>query len=119
MSLSEKNELPRPLSLKKDFDLLKSQARSFSCQWLKAFFASDEKSNSLKAAWSLPKRHVADSVTRNRLKRWGRERLRGSSLKGLILLSFLKRERGFYQQIRRKDFDSVFDRLLEKIKKES
>ena len=115
MFLLEKSKPLQALSRKKDFDLLKKKALPFSCQWLKALFLYEEKAAGIKPAWSLPKKYVSDSVTRNRLKRWGRENLRKSPLKGFLLLVFFQRERGFYKKLRRKDFDYVFNRVLEKI----
>lgn len=115
MSLLEKNKYLQALSQKKEFDLLKKKALKFSYLWLKAFFLSEDKAKGLKLAWSVPKKYVPDSVTRNRLKRWGRENLRKSSLKGLIFMVFLRREKAFYKKLKRKDFDDVFKVVLEKI----
>ena len=115
MSRLEKSKYLLALSQKKEIDRLRNQARVFSYCWLKAFFLYEEKTKTLKLAWSLPKKYVADSVTRNRLKRWGRENLKKSSLRGLILMGFFQKNKSFYKKLKRKDFDYVFNHILEKI----
>ena len=115
MCLLERSKYLQALSQKKDFDLLRKQACSFSHQWLKAFFLYKDETENLKLAWSLPKQYVSHSVTRNRLKRWGRDNFKKSSLRGLILMVFCPRDQSFYKKLKRKDFDYVFDHVLEKI----
>lgn len=110
----DKNKRLKPLNRKKDFDLLKKSARAFSFRWLKIFFLY-KKEGSLQVAWSLSKRNISSSVLRNRLKRWGRENMRRSHLMGLALVVFLRRDRDFFKNLRREDFDFVFNSVLEKI----
>ena len=70
----------------------------------------------LLSAWSLPKKYIPRAVDRNRLRRWGRESLRVSDLKkGHLLMVFLPKEKLFYKKLKRKDFDSVFKNVMEKI----
>ena len=116
MSQWGKSKTLRALSQKKDFNLLKDQAVFFSYKWLKVYFYG-ERPEVLKVAWRLPKKYVSHSVVRNRLKRWGRENLRKSSLSaGLILMVFLQvKDENFYKKLKRKDFDLVFYTILEKI----
>lgn len=115
MFLLEKNKTLQALSQKKDMNLLRKEAKAFTHQWLKTLFLCEPKAPHLKLAWSLPKKYISDAVTRNRLKRWGREKLRKSSLRGLALMVFFKRDKAFYKNLKRKDFDYVFDCILEKI----
>lgn len=110
----EKNKKIQALNGKKDFDLLKKQGSVFSHQWLKVFFFN-QTAKDLKMAWSLPKRLIPLSVVRNRLKRWGRENLRKSSARGLFLFVLLARDKAFYKNLKRRDFDNVFTKLMEKI----
>ena len=114
-----KNKFLQSLSQKRDLNLLKEQALSFSHQWLKVLVLYEKEAKTLKSAWSLPKKNVPNSVIRNRLKRWGRENLKNSSLKGLILIFFSKRDGGFYKKLKRRDFDHVFNGVLEKIYREA
>ena len=109
-----KNKKIQTLNKKKDFDLLKRKASISSYQWLKVFFFNQTE-ESLKVAWSLSKKNVFFSVERNRLKRWGRENLKKTSAKGLFLFVFLARNKGFYKKLKRKEFDDVFTKLMEKI----
>ena len=119
MSLLEQNKVLSVLSRKKDFDRLKQTAQVFSYQWLKAFFLYEERDKSISLAWSLPKSYIAQAVLRNRLKRWGREALRKNAFKGHLFIVFLKREKSFYRNMKRKDFDSVFKKLLENLEKKA
>ena len=113
----EKNKALSALSGKKDFNFLKRKAQVFSYQWLKVFFLCEEKGKRISLAWSLPKSYVAQSVLRNRFKRWGREALRKSAFRGKIFVVFLRRDKSFYKNMRRKDFDSVFKAFLESLGK--
>ena len=118
MFLLEKSRYLKPLSQKSDLDLLRKSASSFSFQWLKVFFYKEDQKD-LKVAFSLPKKYISLAVTRNRLKRWGRESLKKSGLKGLFLVVLLKKDKGFYKKLKRKEFIYVFHRVLEKILRES
>jgi len=111
----EKNKSIEALSRKQEFKLLKKESKRFSEKWLKILFLHKNTSKKLKLAWSLPKKYVPEAVTRNRLKRWGRENMKNSSLKGLALIVFFQRSKSFYKNLKRKDFNCVFNCVLEKI----
>ena len=102
------------MSRKKDLILLKQSAQVFSYQWLQVFFLYEKRDKGINLAWSLPKSYVTQAVLRNRLKRWGREALKKSAFRGSLLIFFLKRDRLFFKNIKRKEFDSVFEKFLEK-----
>ena len=79
--------------------------------WLRAVLTPGDKE--VLCHWSLPKRCVSRAVDRNRLKRWGRENLKAIEIKGRLLVIFLPaKEKGFYKNLGRKDFDSVFYKVL-------
>ena len=115
LSLLEKNKKLTTLKQRKDFDLLKRQSVSFSYQWLRIFLYIRSR-KVLKVAWSVKKTYISQAVVRNRLKRWGRENLKASSLSGFCFVVFLKKkDKNFYKRLKRKEFDDVFKALLEKV----
>lgn len=76
-----------------------------------------------RVGWTLP-RSVGTAVVRNRLKRWGRERVKVWDLdrwsKSLDLnFVFKKKATGFYQELSREDFGAAFFRAYEKISKKA
>ena len=108
----EKNKKLSSLNRKKDFDFLKKEAEIFTFRWLKALFLYKQKDKSTRLAWVMPKKYIKQAVLRNRLKRMGREVLKKSAFKGSLIVFFLKREKGFYKNLKRKEFNIVFEKLL-------
>ena len=115
MSLPEKSKYLEALSQKKDFESLKKQGQQIDHLWLRAYFLNDKKVKGLKVAWSLSKKQIPRAVIRNRFKRWGRENLKQTTLKGLVLLVFSKKDKEFFKNLKRKDFDNVFHGVLQKM----
>ena len=107
------------MSRKKDFDFLKQEAEVFSFRWLKVLFLHKKLEKKICLAWSLPKSYISQAVLRNRFKRWGKENLKRSSFKGDLFLLFLKRDKSFYRDIKRKDFDIVFEKILSALDKKT
>ena len=103
----------KALSRKEDFIRLKKRGRTFSYKWLRVYFLSEDQKGALRMAWSLSKKAIPLAVVRNRLKRQGRERLKKTSLKGFILIKFYAHDKLFYKKLKKKDFNLVFDTLLE------
>ncbi len=117
LQLAKSNPL-KSLKKKKDIGLVKNKGRSFFYSWMKVLYFKN-KEQDLFGAWSLPKKYIPRAVDRNRLKRWGCEDLKRSFLnEGFLLVMFLPKEKGFYKNLKRKDFDSVFKKVMEKVYKE-
>ena len=114
----EKNKKLRVLNKKKDFEFLKKHSSFFSYKWLKVWAVFQWENPDLKVAWSLSKKQVSHSVVRNRLKRWGRENLRGTHIRGMMLFVFSSYN-DRYKNLKRKDFDNVFRSLLDQIQKKA
>ena len=72
-----------------------------------------------KVFYSLPKKTVPLSVTRNRLKRQAREEFKKGGLNSHLQLSlFPSKEKNFYKFLKNKDFRLVFRKALKKLKKQ-
>lgn len=108
----EKNKTKKGRRKKRQADIL-SQSSSFSFRWLRLLYK--EGAEKLELRWGLSKKVIPDSVTRNRFKRWGRENIKKTNLKGFLSIVFFKRSKNFYKEMKRKDFDYVFYRGLEKV----
>ena len=95
--------------------LKKQKGASFKWMRLRAFL--EKKQPKLRIFWDLPKKNIPLAVTRNRLKRWFRQELQKKSVTGLVLVSFLPPQRkGFYQALKREDFEFVFEKVFENFK---
>ena len=90
--------------------------KTYRYRWLKGVSL---KNNFQKLFWSLSKKDIPQAVIRNRLKRWGRENMKKASCKTSFLFVFLSQKKGFYENLRRKDFDAVFNEVLGKHKENS
>lgn len=112
-----------PLSLKKkrDFESLRNEGDVIHVtHWLMVVYRPNGLETS-RVGWTLP-RFVGTAVVRNRLKRWGRERVKvwdfdqwSQSLD--LNFVFKKKATGFYRELSREDFGAAFFRAYEKISK--
>lgn len=104
-------------SLKKqsDFKTLREQGNFVHVtHWLAVSYQSNNTRN-LNWAWTLS-RKIGNAVTRNRLKRWGREFLREFGTYDIdINFIFKIKKPEFYKQLSRKDFDVAFKKAFEKV----
>lgn len=118
-----------PLSLKKkrDFENLRNEGDVLHItHWLMVVYRPNGENGPdgrkvSRVGWTLP-RSVGTAVVRNRLKRWGRERVKVWDVdqwsKSLDLnFVFKKKAAGFYQRLSREDFGTAFFRAYEKISK--
>jgi ribonuclease P protein component len=112
---------PILLSLKKkrDFEALRNEGDVVHVtHWLMVSTKAN-KENVNRVGWTLP-RYVGTAVVRNRLRRWGRERVKvwdfesWSESRDLNFV-FRKKAPGFYQKLGREDFGAAFIRAYEKI----
>ena len=68
--------------------------------------------------FTIPK-YVGNAVTRNRLRRWGREHFRKTQIElGSIDINvvFLKKSFDFYKELSKADFDTALGKALGKIR---
>lgn len=79
--------------------------------WIKGAFLKESKGLYL----SLPKKYILRAVDRNRLRRWAREEWRKAGFKKGGYVGFLQKEKNFYQYLRRKEFNHVFEGLAKKM----
>ncbi len=91
---------------------LKKQGRFFHVNsWLAVNFKKNDK-NSLRWAWTLPKK-IGKAVVRNRLKRWGREFLNDFKQKEVdINFIFKIKTPDFYRKLSHHEFDKVFQKIF-------
>ncbi len=90
--------------------------------WLMVVYQSNEDGIS-RVGWTLP-RYVGTAVVRNRMRRWGRERVKVWDFDQWsesfdLNFVFKKKAAGFYKELSREDFGSAFFRAYEKISKEA
>ena len=112
--LSAENNLSS-LKRQSDFKHLKDQGQFVHItHWLAVNYKKNNQ-ESLRWAWTVSKK-VGNAVTRNRLKRWGREIVREFSEKE-IDINFIfkqKKARNFYREITRPEFDAALTKAFEK-----
>ena len=108
-----------PLKKKRDFESLRNEGHVIHVtHWLLVA----TKPNGIgvnQVGWTLP-RFVGTAVVRNRLRRWGRERVKvwdfdewSESLN--LNFVFKKKAAGFYRELSREDFGAAFIRAYDKI----
>lgn len=94
--------------------------KSNSYKWLKISFCQTDKP--LRFFWVISKKNIPLAVTRNRLKRWGRlflkeeafkKSLNKNFFKGDFLIFFLKKEKAFYKELKKTEFDEIFYKVFE------
>ena len=92
--------------------MLKKSAKVFSESFLKVLFL--EQKGDPRMAWSLPKAFISLAVSRNKIKRWGRDSFKKTGLEAWIFVMALKRDKKFYKDLKRKEFDHVFEKIIKK-----
>lgn len=113
------NKPPLSLKKKRDFENLKRQGEVLHVtHWLLVVFQPNGEKTS-RVGWTLP-RYVGPAVVRNRLRRWGRERVKvwdfdrwGQSFD--LNFVFKKKAMGFYKELHREDFAIAIFKAYEKI----
>ena len=109
-----------PLKKKRDFENLRNSGVVIHVtHWLMVVCLRNSVSEN-RVGWTLPK-FVGNAVVRNRLRRWGRERVKvwdfAEFPKSLDLnFVFKKRAAGFYKTLDREEFGIAFSRAFEKVK---
>lgn len=82
--------------------------------WLAVSYHTNDKQK-LRWAWTISKK-VGNAVTRNRLKRWGRDFVREFSENDIdINFIFKTKESNFYSELSRDEFNSAFDKVFSKV----
>jgi ribonuclease P protein component len=103
------------LKRQSDFQKLKEEGKFLHITHWLAVSVSNNESRSLRWGWSISKK-VGNAVTRNRLKRWGREFVRECNKSGYdINFIFKNKGKDFYKQLSHKQFDEALQRALKKI----
>ncbi len=101
-------------SLRRRSDLLelKKQGRFFHINSWLAVSCRKNNQNSLRWAWTLPKK-IGKAVVRNKLKRWGREFLHDFKKENMdINFIFKIKKPEFYKKLSYKDFNKAFQRVF-------
>ncbi|NCN95643.1 MAG: ribonuclease P protein component [Bdellovibrionales bacterium] len=106
---------------KRDFESLRSDGTVIHVtHWLMVVCRPND-SEKCRVGWTLPK-FVGPAVVRNRLRRWGRERVRvwdfdqwSESLDFNFV--FKKKAADFYKNLSREDFGTAFIRAFEKVRR--
>lgn len=103
------------LKRQSDFQTLRQQGNfSHITHWLAVSYQENHNKN-LRWAWTLS-RKVGNAVTRNRLKRWGREFIREFNENDIdINFIFKIKKSDFYKKISREEFNRAFEKAFEKI----
>ena len=101
-----------PLAVNKSLELSRPLVRHL---WIKGAFFKKSK----KLYLSLPKKYILRAVDRNRLRRWTKEEWRKAGFKKGGYVGFLQKEKGFYQYLKRRDFNHAFEGLAKKMGQKS
>ncbi len=103
------------LKRQSDFQQLKEEGSFLHItHWLAVSF-NKNKEDSLRWGWSISKK-VGNAVTRNRLKRWGREFVREFNENGMDINFILKNKgKEFYKKLSHQEFDEALKKAFKKI----
>jgi ribonuclease P protein component len=110
------NKRLRILRTRADFIHLKTSGQKSSPNRWVSFFSVPTSTEDLRIGFTLS-RKVGTAVTRNRLRRWGREFFRQALKQGLdmgadINVVFRPMEPGFYKDLEHSEFDQAFEKGL-------
>lgn len=106
----------------RDFEKLRENGRYFHpTRWLMVNYRFQDQ-NQVRCAWTIG-RQTAPSVTRNRIRRWGRDFFRQwarSFPQGLDFNLILKRQdKDFYRQMKHESFDEVLKKVVNRFESSS
>lgn len=95
-----------------DIQLLKKQGNFvYISHWLAISFKKNDQ-HELRWVWTIPKK-VGNAVTRNRLKRWGRDFIREYYGKEIdVNFIFKIKQPGFYKKLEREEFNRAFKKAF-------
>ena len=120
-SPSQSVESKRNQALKRtsDFQKLREKGIFFHANdWLGLSYMKNQKEVN-RIGWTISKK-VGNAVTRNRLKRWGRESLKRFSECGAdVNFIFKSKGKDFYKELSHDDFDRAFNKAFGKIRSRS
>ena len=103
------------LKLQSEFQSLREHGHFLHVNhWLAISYKKNDQ-NSFRWGWTISKK-IGNAILRNRLKRWGREYVRG--LNNDLDINFILKPKGkdFYKSLSHEDFNRAFERVFEKIK---
>lgn len=103
------------LKRQKDFQVLRQQGNFIhASHWLAVSYHKNQEGQ-LRWAWTLPKK-IGTAVTRNRLKRWGREFVvKSSEREWDVNFIFKKKNQDFYKSLSHEEFIGTFEKVFRKI----
>ena len=104
------------LKLSSDFQKLREQGKFIHAnEWLALSYMENCRNHS-RFGWTISKK-VGKAVTRNRLRRWGREFVRRCGEHGAdINFVFKARGKDFYEELSHDDFDRAFKKAFKKMR---
>lgn len=82
--------------------------------WLAVSYKKNN-DGTLRWGWTISKK-VGNAVVRNRLRRWGREFVRGIENDVDINFIFKQREKEFYKSLSHDEFKATFNKVFERIR---
>ncbi|MGE4131377.1 MAG: ribonuclease P protein component [Bdellovibrionales bacterium] len=120
--MAENKRRYRPLTQKTLFRQLRNDGRTIHVtSWMLVNWQMTELEG-VRCGWTIPG-HVGTAVTRNRLKRWGREFLRKWSEHHNLSLDLnivMKRKKaGFYRSLSHEEFDFALSKMVQRIRSSS
>jgi ribonuclease P protein component len=111
--LSAESNLPS-LKRQSEFQQLKDEGQFLHITHWLAISYKKNRSESLRWGWSISKK-VGNAVTRNRLKRWGKEFVREFNKNGMdINFIFKIKDKEFYKKLSHHEFDEAFRKVFKK-----
>mgnify|MGYP003683498203 CR=1 FL=1 len=105
------------LKLQTEFQSLKEQGQfSHVNHWLAISYKKNTE-GTLRWGWTISKK-IGNAVVRNRLRRWGKEMVRGQNHELDINFIFKAKGKEFYKSLSHEDFNKAFSKVFSKITKE-
>ncbi|MCJ8275274.1 MAG: ribonuclease P protein component [Bdellovibrionales bacterium] len=102
------------LKLQAEFKSLREHGQFLHVNhWLAISFKKNHQGK-LRWGWTIPKK-VGNAIVRNRLRRWGREFVRG--LDNDVDINFIFKAKGkeFYKVLSHDDFEKAFSKVFDKL----